>query len=467
MIVVSVIRMDEKTDYARYECNSCKTILEVKWDEPITQYKCCKNPQMNILKRVTSEETQNTIKQKIRECYEKIILLHDYYLDWDVEEIKLQAVWDIGTYFYKRFNSFPYRFVTAMKGSGKTRLLSLTEVLVKNGKIASGMTDSALYRSASTHTLLFDEAESISKKEKQAQTEILNSGYKKSSGRILRSKEVRTKDGKDYVTEEFDVYSPKMLVNISGIGSVLLDRCIDSILEKSDNPQKVNLIEDFNSNPDFLDIKRTLEACSVGCVVYDRSEKWNKFRSGSYTHTSLTFSNNLTSSYINIHNINNKYKNMYTFTSIELNEEEFKLFNKLKEVDINGRNFELYYPLFAVAEIIGEDVLTDILNIAKKKTEEKRSEDIFNSQDVSVYDFVASQSERDKYISIIDLIAQFKMFFQADEENIKSLTPEWMGRALKRLNLVIHKKRTSKGMEVMLNIDKAKEKLKMFKDISK
>jgi hypothetical protein len=38
-----------------------------------------------------------------------------------------------------------------------------------------------------------------------------------------------------------------------------------------------------------------------------------------------------------------------------------------------------------------------------------------------------------------------------------------MGRALKRLNLIIKKQRASRGIEVMLNIDKAKEKMVHFK----
>jgi hypothetical protein len=38
-----------------------------------------------------------------------------------------------------------------------------------------------------------------------------------------------------------------------------------------------------------------------------------------------------------------------------------------------------------------------------------------------------------------------------------------MGRALKRLNLIIDKRRIAKGIEVTLNIEKAEQKLSMFK----
>ena len=49
------------------------------------------------------------------------------------------------------------------------------------------------------------------------------------------------------------------------------------------------------------------------------------------------------------------------------------------------------------------------------------------------------------------------------DENAEWLNSKWFGRALKRLNLIIDKKRKRSGIEIMLNIPKAKEKIKIFK----
>jgi len=49
------------------------------------------------------------------------------------------------------------------------------------------------------------------------------------------------------------------------------------------------------------------------------------------------------------------------------------------------------------------------------------------------------------------------------DSNEEWINPKWMGRALKRLDLVKEKKRVGKGTSIILNYDKAKKKIKMFK----
>ena len=42
------------------------------------------------------------------------------------------------------------------------------------------------------------------------------------------------------------------------------------------------------------------------------------------------------------------------------------------------------------------------------------------------------------------------------------VTNEWLGRAIKRLRLDVKKSRHSKGVQVILDVEKAKEKVAMF-----
>ena len=43
-----------------------------------------------------------------------------------------------------------------------------------------------------------------------------------------------------FIVEDYDLYSPKMLANISGIEDVLEDRCITIILKRTRNKEKGN-----------------------------------------------------------------------------------------------------------------------------------------------------------------------------------------------------------------------------------
>ena len=52
-----------------------------------------------------------------------------------------------------------------------------------------------------------------------------------------------------------------------------------------------------------------------------------------------------------------------------------------------------------------------------------------------------------------------------DDEG-KWLNSRWVGRALKRLKLTSSKRRLSRGVEVTLDINRAREKLKLFKDVT-
>ena len=77
-----------------------------------------------------------------------------------------------------------------------------------------------------------------------------------------------------------------------------------------------------------------------------------------------------------------------------------------------------------------------------------------------VYDFISKQEEGLIYKSIKSLTNQFRDFADESEDWLNS---KWFGRALKRLDLVVDKRRKGSGMEVMLNVKKAKKKIKMFK----
>jgi hypothetical protein len=102
-----------------------------------------------------------------------------------------------------------------------------------------------------------------------------------------------------------------------------------------------------------------------------------------------------------------------------------------------------------------ETTLTTLESIFKKKQEEEFTE----NYDISLIDYI-SQESKTGYILMNEIVRKFKEFLQVNEEWINN---KWMGRALKRLDLVIEKRRKSYGVEIILNIKKAQKKIRMFK----
>ena len=150
----------------------------------------------------------------------------------------LVGYWVIATYFHKRFSTFPYLFINAIKRAGKTKLLDVLTLLAYNAVFSPNMSTSTLFRltqSAGATTLL-DETENLEDPEKKAEFKsLLLSGYKRGSF-CYRSE----KENEKYVPVPFEVYSPKAIANINGISDVLEDRCIPITMKRGRNLAIIN-----------------------------------------------------------------------------------------------------------------------------------------------------------------------------------------------------------------------------------
>ena len=93
---------------------------------------------------------------------------------------------------------------------------------------------------------------------------------------------------------------------------------------------------------------------------------------------------------------------------------------------------------------------------------ERKEEDIMEGRDVMLYKFISLQTPGEWY-KIKELTTMFRQEIDFDMEEEHWLNYYWMGKALKRLNLIKGKKRMEEGREVILNVDKAKQKMEMFK----
>lgn len=393
----------------------------------------------------SEEKTAETIRQ----VYLKIRDIVSDYLDMPEEHKTVIALWIIGTYSHEQFETFPYLFFNAMRGSGKTRILKLITSLAKNGQLMTSLTEAVLFRTVGT--LGIDEFESLASKEKQALRELLNASYKKGV-KIVRMKRKKTMEGDQQVAEEFEPYRPIVMANIWGIEEVLSDRCISLILEKSECSYFTKLIEDFSQKEEVKWIVRTLSAiqCSLCSVVSPRNvlTTWNQYVRSTYqninTLTTLTAQNNTN----------------YTKNDLILTQEEEEFCKAIDDTGLNGRHLELYFPLFLIAKEVGEDVFDETLAIAKKTIAERKIDEVAESKDVLIYKLVSNESP-EKYYKIQELTSIFRIMMGEGESDW--LNSKWVGRALKRLNLITNKKRMGDGIQVMLNVGKAKKKMELFK----
>ncbi len=100
--------------------------------------------------RVTIDMIHNFKKLKPVDKDELLLRLINIlkkYIEFDNEKYyTLCAIWVIGTYFYKRFNAYPYLFLNAVKRSGKTKLLTLLTLLSYNAILTSNISTSSIFR---------------------------------------------------------------------------------------------------------------------------------------------------------------------------------------------------------------------------------------------------------------------------------------------------------------------------------
>lgn len=392
----------------------------------------------------------NEDKLKLVKCYEEIIRVLKSYLIMQEDQYKFIAIWIVATYFHEEFGTFPYLFFNAMRGSGKTRTLKLISALGSkgDGSVQNNLTEAVLFRIPRGTTTCIDEVEQIGNKEKQTLRELLNSAYKKGM-KVKRMRKAKVEGQEQQVVEVFEPYFPIVMCNIWGVEEVLGDRSIVMVLEKSDSPLTKKM-EDFDTNPKILEIKRTLTDLACRYVMSFREKKhvesWNTYIDTKYITTLTTTTT---------------YNDITTLEDIETN----NFFNKIDSSGIFGRNFELLYPLLIVSKEMNEEIFEDILRIAKELTTHKKADEYSDSKDVSLYEFISHQSSYGlEYIPVKELTTKFRQFLGEEDDQDRWLNDKWMGKALKRLNLTIAKKRMTSGRFVILDYIKAKEKLKLFKD---
>ncbi len=168
----------------------------------------------------------------------------------------LVCIWVMGTYVSRVFNYFPYVWLNAEKGSGKSLLMHVLSALAFNGDVLVNPTPAVVFRDIDQNatTLFIDEFERYRKQDKEAAAAILsllNVGFQK-SGVVKRVDRARSGA---FEVQRFQAYSPKMLAGINDIDDILQDRTIRLRLMRK---KETELTERYKETYEILSTQTTL-----------------------------------------------------------------------------------------------------------------------------------------------------------------------------------------------------------------
>ena len=215
----------------------------------------------------------------------------------------LFTLWAIGTYYFPLFNTYPYVHLIGLMKSGKSKLFSLCSCLSFNGFHSTHMTPACLFRliEEARSSLFIDEAENLSTISNSEEIRsILLGGYRK-GGLVFRAE--RDRDG-NFVPRGYEVYGPKMVANIEGLEEVLSSRCITVTMQRSSDKNILNT------------------------EVNIADPSWQQIRDSIYPFVMINWKEIL--------RIYAEFQN--------------------DDIDINGRELELWKPMLALANFFGNDV---------------------------------------------------------------------------------------------------------------
>jgi len=172
----------------------------------------------------------------------------EQFVDLEEEALDLVSIWTLGTYFYLLFPFYPYLNIVGVRGSGKSKLLSIIANLAHNGVASANLRAASLFRlvDQARGTLCLDEAESLSDTRLEDLSSILNAGFRKGA-MVYRVEGEKTREVKAY-----DAYGPKAIVGIRGLNDVLRDRCITITMLRTTKIEKAASEPQSNADAESL-----------------------------------------------------------------------------------------------------------------------------------------------------------------------------------------------------------------------
>ena len=182
------------------------------------------------------------------------------------EQASVIALWVAHTWAFRAFDYTPYLFITAAsKRSGKSRVLEVAELLVKNGKKTESGSSAALVRSIEQEnppTFLLDEVDKLYTGRKGGDGEadntcrFLNAGYRRGA-KFLRC----VGQGASIEPKELPAFCPKALAGIGRcLPDTVADRSITIELARQTRDRRAERLRDREARAALAPLKNELQA---------------------------------------------------------------------------------------------------------------------------------------------------------------------------------------------------------------
>jgi hypothetical protein len=315
------------------------------------------------------------------------------------------SLWVMGTYLFMIFRYYPYVWLNAEKGSGKTLLMEILSNIAFNGELISNPTESVIFRDISNNliTMFIDEVEQLRKRDKDVYgsvISVLNAGFNKAG--VVKRTESIGKGG--FVVRAYSAYSPKMFAGINEIDDVLQDRTIRiPLLRKKDG----EIVERYKATAEIVELQRNIR------------------------------------------------DDLYVFALDHAGEIAEVYYAKDEGIQglghLNNRELDIWEPIFLLANVVdmlsgSMDLTGQMEELSRKSIEEKRSDNMVQNETyktlsvlkIMLDDVAPLITDGDKRIFDANLVlAYFKTTEEFDWiEKMQSLT-----RRLKRVKVMSEQKR--------------------------
>lgn len=323
----SIIPLDSEEIKKNFKTTVLPTFIEGRWDSK------------QVFKWLESDDKIN-----VKESFDLMINCTKYYLDFDKEyDYIFFALWNFHTYVYELFDSTPYNDYTGTKRTGKSKAMEFQKLVCFNAIMSADMSGSSLFRTIQGlgATILLDETEQFKNKKNDSMQHVrtlLMQGFLKDQYAV-RSES--TTDG-GYTPKTYNLFSPKSLAHITELDDVLEDRCIQQLMRRTTNKDKLN------SWPDEF-----------------RDFRFKKIRDACY-RLFLDYGNEI----------------------YELQNEAQKL------LKVSGRELKIWNPIITLALFFERHGVSDLVNLIQEKSnessEERQIQDEENSFDLRILRFITN-----------------------------------------------------------------------------
>ena len=329
------------------------------------------------------------------ELYQRLITKISEYVDTTEDNIKVVALWTIGTYFYQLFDAYPFLFFYGLWQSGKTKMLTLLSLLSFLGCMDIDVSESSFFRMAEDFgmTLLIDETEYLREGETaKALKKLIYARYKKTGGYVQR-----VEGDKHKYVRNFKIYGPLAIASVRDVDPLIADRSIRIVLWRGKDREKMKKWPQ-KEDPEFQELRDDLYRLML--------QYWKKVD---------------------------------------------QYYRELSDGWLVGREWELWRPLAAIAKLVGEE---DIQRISETMSQQKQKMMLTEKIELVVLKALAQIVTEDGWYSNRKIREVLVDGLDEDEKNEmrKILSAKKLGEVISSFGF--ERRRTGSGYEYFLQREK-------------